>query len=358
MKAFLQGLLKFSIIPILLGILSVCSYYNADPYFDFSSDNHYSWTYSFQNIGDLSTKKLLKSNQNYNSFIFGSSRVVDLYACYLNSKFPNSSFFHYAGWSEPIAGIKNKLEIVDSLNYSIKNVIIYIDVDYSFKLGNFPNYSDHYLVVKKSKRRGRIIHYQRFWQNISYDKIKILLGFKRVKGHPYRNSDPTTNDHDHLCKDFNVRSYSKINRSDSIISRIDRLTETGFYYERNKLQQYAKDQISKGEEVILNEIKEIFDKHSTNFYIVITPLYDQRKFSQKDQVILKNIFGSRLYDFSGINDITNDKYNFPDRKHFQPYISKAIIDSILNKDSSIDFQSRFVPFENLEKITKTEDKEN
>ena len=36
-------------------------------------------------------------------------------------------------------------------------------------------------------------------------------------------------------------------------------------------------------------------------------------------------------DFSGINDITNDIYNYKiDRMHFQTYVSKSILDSIIN----------------------------
>ena len=112
-------------------------------------------------------------------------------------------------------------------------------------------------------------------------------------------------------------------------SRIDSLIQAGVLYNRDKTQKFKEKQISPSEEDLLLKIKEIFTKHNTNYYIVIPPLYDQLKFNLSDFQIIKNIFGDNVYDYSGINKFTNDVYNYPDGIHFQYYLTKQIIDSVV-----------------------------
>lgn len=332
MRMFFQNILRFLAFPILVILLTVVPYIMADPYMDFGERDNYSWKYNFQNLGDLSTKKLINSNNKYNSFIFGSSRSISLYACYLNQVVPNASFFHYANWAETISGINSKLDFLDRSGYSIENAIIYIDADITFRDEMTNTNIGHYLVLDKSRNTYLTEHFKSYYKNFSLDRAKILLG-REVNGevYPNWNSDPKTNDSKHHCNAQVLSDYSKMDESDSLVAIIDSLKETGFLYKRPLEQQFYENQISNLEEETLFKIKETLIKHSTNYYVVVTPLYDQTKFSFEDQAILKEIFGKRLYDFSGINRFTKDEYNYPDREHFQPYISKYMIDSILQQ---------------------------
>lgn len=316
--------------------LLIIPYIHSDPYMDYGKKQNYSWKYSFQQLGDISTKKLLNSSTKYNSFIFGSSRSTSLYACYLNEIFPDSRFFHYANWSETIGGICNKLDLIDSLGYRIDNVIIYIDTDATFQGKGKCNITDHYLVTKSGKFDYLKSHLVSFYLNMTFDKIKILFGCK-ISGaiFPNWNSDLTTNDPNHSCNDPDILlNYSKINDSQKLRDKIDSLRTRGFFYKRPLAQQYKEDQISESEKNILLKIKKLFTIHSTKYYIVITPLYDQLKFSCGDQEILTILFDNRLFDFSGINRYTNNEYNYLDERHFQPYISKCMIDSIIMHERS------------------------
>jgi hypothetical protein len=110
---------------------------------------------------------------------------------------------------------------------------------------------------------------------------------------------------------------------------IDSLKRQGVFYDRPDVQKYEDIQISPGEQKTLIGIKQIFDKHNTMYNIIITPLYDQSKFNRKDRDLIVSLFPGRVVDFSGKNEITEDVYNYPDRKHFQPYIMKNILDSII-----------------------------
>lgn len=337
MKKFFQNILKFIAFPVLVFLITVVPYILADPYMDFGERENYTWKYNFQNLGDLATKKLIRSNTEYNSFIFGSSRSISLYACYLDKIIPNSSFFHYANWAETIAGIKSKLEFLDKSGYTIDNAVIYLDADLTFRdEGTNPNIG-HYLVLNKSRNTYLTEHFKGYYKNLSLDRVKILLG-REVEGEIFPNwhSDPITNDSKHQCKDLDIfTDYANMYKSDSLRAMMDSLAKTGFLYSRPKEQQFYENQISKSEKEILININKILKKHSTNYHVVITPIYDQTKFSKEDQAILNEIFGEKLYDFSGINSCTNNIYNYlPDRKHFQPYISKYMIDSILQQKTT------------------------
>jgi len=333
MKNFIINIAKFLLILILIVAVPSIFYLKRDVYSDFGRKNNYSWKYFFQPLGDINTKKLIATNNNYNSFIFGSSRSTSVYACYLQKIIPNSKFFHYANWNETIGGVERKLILIDSLNYRIDNVIIYIDNDYTFANDDYTLANEHYLFTHETHSKYLINHYKSFFTNFSIDKLKILIGLP-VNGMIFPNwvSDLNTNDPNHICNDSVISSYGNYNQSKSFINMIDSLKRIGFLYERSNKQIYSPNQISADEKKILAKIKYIFEKHKTKYYVIITPLYDQKKFTAIDQKILLDCFDKNLYDFSGINDITNNIYNYPDRKHFQPYISKLILDSILNKN--------------------------
>ena len=312
-------------------LLFIVPYVKADPYFDFFKKDNYSWIYRFQILGDLSTKKLMHSNSDYNSFIFGSSRTTGLYGCYLEKKLPDSHFYHFANWGESIGGVYKKIKLLDSLGYSLDNTVIYLDTDYTFKEGGKEREFDHYLITGESRISYLHYHFKTFYENFSLDKFNILLG-NSISGEnfPNKDSDPITNDAYHRCNDTTViKNYSKIIKNESYIKKMDSLIESGFLYKREDVQKQQTPQISARERIYLEKIADFFNKHNTNYYIVITPLYDQYKFNTADLNILNTVFPDRIFDFSGINNFTNNPYNYPDRKHFQPYISKKIIDSIV-----------------------------
>jgi hypothetical protein len=324
---------------VFLGILFIAAlpltllYINRDVYEDFGYHNNYSWKYNFQGLGDIATKKLLQSPLPYNSFIFGSSRSAYLYACYLNKKIKNSCFFHYANWFETIGGIYAKLKLLDSLNYKIDNAVIYLDTDgVTFKDDGRISATEHYLLTNQSRANYYFTHYKMFFSSFTMDKLKILLGI-RVSGMVFPNweSDLKTNDHQHICSESILDGYGNTEMDQAYLRKIDSLKRTGVLFERSSLNQprREKKQISINEEHILLKIRELFKKHGTNYRIVITPLYDQMQFDYADMQILRTIFGNSIYDFSGVNEITNNEYNYFDGMHFRPCISKQIIDSIL-----------------------------
>jgi hypothetical protein len=330
MRKFIFKALYFASPLIIIILISSLLYIKRDVYADFGHKKNYSWKYSFQQLGDISTKKLLSLSTDYNSFIFGSSRTTGVYACYLQKKIPNSKFYHYACWNETIGGIYEKMRLLDSLGYKIDNVIVYFDTDVTFKNDGKCQSSDHYLLTKEKKSKYILNHYKTFFSGLNLERFKILLGYQ-VEGEIFPNweSDLNTNDPDHTCTDSIIDSYGDLIEDEMYYHKIDSLRACGFLYDRPNVQSFKEKQISNFETNVLLDLKGLFYKHHTNYRIVITPLYDQLKFDPSDLQTIRNCFGENVYDFSGKNEITKNIYNYALREHFQNYISKNILDSII-----------------------------
>jgi hypothetical protein len=156
----------------------------------------------------------------------------------------------------------------------------------------------------------------------------------KVSGMVFPNweSDLVTNDHRHICSDSILKDYGSTEMDKAYIGKIDSLKRAGILFKRTMVAHSIKEkQISQTEAKTLLMIRKILINHNTRYYIVITPLYDQLKFNDSDLELLTGIFGRHIYDFSGINEITNNEYNFLDGLHFRPCISKQMIDSILDQ---------------------------
>jgi hypothetical protein len=332
MKKFLSKLGLFLLPLFILGIVALFFYVKTDVYGDFTKKDNFAWNYNFQQLNDISTKKLLSTHRTYNSFVLGSSRSCSIYGCYLQTKLPDARFFHYANWNETIGGILAKLQYLDASGYQLYNIMVYMDTDYTFNEDGKLSPMDHYLITKESKAKYYYNHLIAFFSNFDMDKFKILIGEgEQTSSYVNRKLDPITNDFNHVCSAEEIRKYQYIQSDEQFKHSMDSLKTSGFFYERPKLQQYKSPQISEDEEVMIEQIATLLEKHHSKYYVVLTPLYDQQKLSNKDFNILKKHFKNNLYDFSGINKYTDDFYNYPDRIHFQNYISKQIIDSVVVK---------------------------
>jgi hypothetical protein len=329
MKNFLLRFFYFSILPLALFGTLVTFYIKRDVYQDIGTYENYSWKYFVQPLGDISTKKLLHSTTPYNSFIFGSSRTCGVYACYLQHHIPGSRFFHYANWSESIGGIYAKINLLDSLGYRIDNVLFYFDTDATFsKEGKCVN--DHYLLTGEGKAAYYLEHFRNYVPpNLDREKFDLLfLNSPEKKAFPNWHSDKQTNDANHTCSDSTVLNYGYPSLKSSQVAKVDSLKKIGFSYTGTDPQVYSPPQISADEQKILRKIKALLVKHHTAYSIVITPLCDRLKFNAADLSLLKNILGEHVFDFSGTNGVTANAENYPDKKHFPPYVSKLIVDSV------------------------------
>jgi hypothetical protein len=107
------------------------------------------------------------------------------------------------------------------------------------------------------------------------------------------------------------------------------------FYTRSGERVDSIQRINNKQAFMLQEIIKIFRKNNTKYKVVISPLYDQVKFSQKDMIILKKIFRDKLYDFSGENSFTENKMNYYETSHYRPVVGDSILNIIYRGSSNI-----------------------
>ena len=80
---------------------------------------------------------------------------------------------------------------------------------------------------------------------------------------------------------------------------------------------------------LLQEIKWICRKHDTDVKIIISPDYLQVNINPADVKTLKRFFGKRnVFDFTGINEYTEDIHNYYDPGHYRPALGKRLMEKI------------------------------
>ena len=281
--------------------------------------------------GYISTKMYIRNREKYHfdSFIFGSS-----HSCAHTSKdwkrylHDDNEPFSYGSWSERILGIERKLEVIDKLNDTIKNAIIIIDGS-TFKSSEDPLAGEHYLITGDTKAQ---FHYYYFKQFLNLKMMLTCIDyriFKRQRKYMKHFQGMKPGDLDPINNDW----YRDIIPEDTLTYYKNAMHR---FYKRPEIQQCYPQKIEPFEVTILKKIKTIFDKHGTNYKLVIAPLYDQKKIHPEDLRVLTEIFGKNsIYDYSGINDITSNMYNYnEDVFHYRYKVGKRIYRDICSGSQS------------------------
>jgi hypothetical protein len=105
------------------------------------------------------------------------------------------------------------------------------------------------------------------------------------------------------------------------------------FYKRDSIQKFSNQSIYDEQEILLKNIQSIFKKNKTDYKIIINPLYDQLKINPKDLKYIRDLFGAEnVFDFSGINSITNDYHNYYETSHYRPFVCDSILNVIYRKN--------------------------
>ncbi len=268
---------------------------------------------------EYQTFELFKRNyqrERYNSFIFGSSRCSAINSYHWKSYLPDSSRqFLFQSWVETLTGITQKINYLDKKKCEIKNVLILFDIPGSFSPKQELTETisiKHYELSNKPKlyyHTNQFLSYMK--PSVIYNSIKSYINFKEE----IPSYDTISNDWNANNKFIKTQPLpdSTLNKEKFIL-----------FSEKVSVplitQQFEKQ---------LRFIKQILIKNKTNYKIIITPAYQKVKINNKDLFILQKIFDKKnIYDYTGNNEISTDKYNFFDINHFDSNIGWKIIDDI------------------------------
>lgn len=330
MKLFLRKVLQFLILPVIVFIALLAGYIIYDPFKVVKSYKDYSHSFNV-NRGYISTETFLRNypKQKYNSFIFGSSRIFGFHVSSWKKHLNNdANVYSFDAYGEKISGMYHKLRFLDEQGVDIKNVLLCFDTDYTFrKRENVPRYLyiehpassdvswlEFHEVTFETYLSPSFLYSMYAKELFGIDNEFVNNYYSQSGGITYDTltNEPRRKDLDMKIKKDSADYYSKI--------YFYTVTETGeppFPIADERAAKY------------MQQIKEIFDKHHTDYRIVLNPLYSQAIFHSRDMETIKKVFGTdRIYNFTGYNDITKNKYNYYEESHFRPFIGDSIMNII------------------------------
>lgn len=329
MKRFLKYCILFSFPFVFMFVL----YFIVDP---FKVIKHYDNYYVKGDIvavnrNYVSTMTYInqRGKYHYDSFIFGNSRSLFYYEKDWKKHIPASSVvYHFSESGGSINGIYNKVKFIDDCGEKINNALFVIDygllssmeqdgILYAMppQINNNRNFIDFHLTYLKG------------WFNVKF--LRACLDYKLFgKWKPYMRNLITLG--------INYKYYNPINNEEQRYIQ-DSLISIGKYYDDEHLKPFENARGVEESPPVLNderiakliEMSAILKKHHTNYSIIISPLYNQTKLNSKDVKTLNEIFGEKsVFDFSGVNDWTNDYHNYYENSHYLPSVASQIMDSI------------------------------
>jgi hypothetical protein len=280
----------------------------------------------------LETFKRNSASYGYDSFIFGNSRSIFYewkdWAQYIGSE----KIFHFDASSESLLGINLKLKYLDKRS-AISNCLIVLDCN---TLATVTNQSDH-LFAKHYALSGenRLSFHWKFLK-VFLDRNFLVAYLDLKLRHRFR---PYMAD----VLEARVWDYDPQHNELSLHSTVEKEISEGQYFtaKRNTFSpregeaRFSPEVIGPVQLRLLSEIEEILLRHRTNYRLVVSPLYNQVSLARQDLDILRSIFGAnRVFDFSGVNELTSPIENYYEESHYRPIVSRAIIRSIY-KDAEL-----------------------
>jgi len=329
MKKFLLNVLLFALpflIPVVLYVIM-------DPFkviYKYAEQINSNKKYQITWNRDFQSTQLLLWNYkkyNYNSFIFGNSRSM-FYQAKTWDKLTKGNSFHFNASSETLFGINGKLELLDRLNIPIDNALIIVDEN---ALSGTKNSQGHLFIKhpEVSKESYLAFHFEMFKGFFSRATIPFIQLFLTGEKKPYMEEYGIINNvwkHDMISNQVSYYVYDEQLKNDPNSYYADKLK---LFYKRDTVQKFSKPVIYTAQKALLENIVSILKSHKTNYKIIVSPLYDQIKLNQTDLDYLKMLFGAdHVFDFSGINSITNDYHNYYETSHYRPFICDSILSVI------------------------------
>lgn len=274
------------------------------------------------------TRELLDNYKakNYNAFIFGNSRA-GAYERNFGDYFDNAIVRPLNAPGESIRNIYYKVKLIDSLGLNIKYVFIHMD---EALIGNYnnsnihlqgPAYIHHPWTQKSSslefQTKGLGFFFDKFYF-IPYIQYLITKSYKPYMKGYFKDIYGTNK--------LSLEEMAEQGDSNYYKNNAD------LFVERKYINDYSDVKLKSNDSLLLAEIRDIFDKHKTNYRICFSINYQMKRMNK---VVLDNyrgIFGDTLvYDFTGENSVAKDIKNFYESSHFRTKAGKMQLDSIYLK---------------------------
>lgn len=334
LRKFILSVAKFSIVVLAFFLILLCVYIYKDPFKAIRDYDDYSMSRVAVNRDHISTETFLKNHQQqqYNSFLLGSSRVLAISIDKWKDKIGlDNSPYMFDASRETVYGIHSKLQFLDSKGTKLDNVIIFLCRDHSFQ-----DYHDDvwHLTIKHYATSGqnKILYHLEYFKsflNLEFLKNYIDWEYNQVfKLHMYKHIQQFCNSYDTISNELFLTDYDR-NLKENEVKYYNRIIHAMTAERSAQIDSLSR--IDYDNKKMLKEIKMILKKHNSDYRIVLSPLFEQIKYHPEDMKLLQQLFGSNLYDFTGANSITNDYHNYYETSHFKKHIGDTILNTLYEK---------------------------
>lgn len=278
-----------------------------------------------------------KEGREYNSFIFGSSISIyydaKKWAALLEEESAEDSIgagviwpYHFDSASETLMSMARKLQYLDSEGIPIRNALVILDpIIMATEVSDGPAFLDppqlHDSFLETIK-----YHYTFFRAatNADFFKSYIPSSFSHL---PVENGRNLLFERQPIVYDKTVNQET-IPQWDSIISADSRK----FYMEhplKASPENTSESALVLTEKRVraLESIKKVFDRHSTDYQIIIGPNRSKITLNPSDLKVFRRIFGSdRIHDFSSSHTsfLETDTMLY-DNTHYRPPMAEIMM---------------------------------
>lgn len=271
-----------------------------------------------------------KDSVHFNSFILGNSCAM-AFRCGEWEKYlvPGDRAIRLFGNAESMKAISLKLRALDREGAEIKNVLMILDRT-SLSRFELLTGAGHILPAAVSGRNPFTVQLEFLQAFATPDFLFPYLKY-RITG----NVEP---DMKRMNPHGRIRD-SKNN--DAFNPREKQIEQEGEAYWENRKKEFperdgtatiAEPAIFHRQRMVLDEIMEVLRRHGTSIRVLISPDYNQKKLHPDDREILQGIFGKEnVYDFSGINEFTEDYHNYYEAGHYRPLLGNKLLERIYKR---------------------------
>lgn len=266
-------------------------------------------------------------SMHFNSFILGNSSTM-AFRCAEWEKYlsPGDHAIRLFGNGESLKAISLKLHALDHEGAEIKNVLLILDRTSLSRFSLLNGYGN--VLPAAISGDSPFVVQMEFMQAFAMPDFLFPYLKYRITGrvepdmkrmNPYgRIRDSRNND------SFNPRE--KMIKQEGEAYWKNRKKE---FPERNGTAVVEEPVIFHRQRVLLEEIRKVLRCHDTSIRIIISPDYHQKELHPDDREILQSIFGKEnVYDFSGVNEFTEDYHNYYESMHYRPLLGNKLLERI------------------------------
>jgi len=283
-----------------------------------------------QNLLAVNLFSQQNADEKYNAFIFGNSRSRafqgKVWCTYLDDE---CASFHFGAGGTGLYDAYKKIRYLDEVVDTIRHALVVVDENFLVLNTNSKELMQMTppLVSKESK----FLYYLGFYRlkldvSFMWAYFDFLL-FRTYR--PYMKGGIVPPDFKGL---FNFTNGDIIYPSEALIQAdsstyYQGLIDRGEFFSRPAPKK--EHPVTETEVTQLMKIRAVFDRHKTDYKIIVSPIYDQVSLGAHHLRLLVEIFGeTRVYNFSGKNPLTEPIGNFSENIHYRPHVGTQILEQI------------------------------